>query len=520
MPVPLLIAVALAFGLKLPTDRLPLSQRETFARLAEAGLAILAVVALAAIVGAVFSAQIPKIGRRAIRRYLRLARVIHLLGLAAFALIFWQLDWVRVVDFGLGLRRIPFVEGLARIVPYLLIDQLSAWGLHPAESRLRPEVARRGEIGESILRARRSAAVILPVCVLDALARGMLGGDLGKSGGESIGLFAAMCAAAVGIFFLSPALVRLAWPLQPLPPGPLRDRLERLSRRLRFRCTDILVWDTGGTVANAGVTGALPWFRYVLLTDLMIEQLSPGQVEAVFGHEVGHVAHRHLPFFAAFFLASAGVLMLAAEALGRFVDLDGAVDRLVGEPAAEVLWAGVVIIGLGAYAFLVFGFLSRRFERQADLFGAKSVSCATDLCSPHIDPNDPASPEVAPASVCRVGAWLLKSALSDVTFLNRATLEDGSWRHGTIAQRIGFLQVVEHDPRAERRFQAAVSRLCWGVMAALALAATVAWGVAGFAPFGPAQPDPLGNLYRLGLSHPGDSARVPTAPAPAVGPPS
>ena len=56
------------------------------------------------------------------------------------------------------------------------------------------------------------------------------------------------------VLVLAPAFVRLTWPTRPLPPGPLRDRLERLSRRFRFRCTDILVWDTGQALVNAGVT--------------------------------------------------------------------------------------------------------------------------------------------------------------------------------------------------------------------------------------------------------------------------
>ena len=96
------------------------------------------------------------------------------------------------------------------------------------------------------------------------------------------------------VLVLSPLFVRLAWPTRPLPPGPLRDRLERLARRFGFRCTDILVWDTGQVMVNAGVTGALPWFRYVLLTDALIESLSPLEIAAVFGHEIGHIAHRHL----------------------------------------------------------------------------------------------------------------------------------------------------------------------------------------------------------------------------------
>ena len=39
------------------------------------------------------------------------------------------------------------------------------------------------------------------------------------------------------------------------------------------RFSDILVWDTRGTVANAMVTGPLPLLRYVVLTDRLIEEI-------------------------------------------------------------------------------------------------------------------------------------------------------------------------------------------------------------------------------------------------------
>ena len=38
---------------------------------------------------------------------------------------------------------------------------------------------------------------------------------------------------------------------------------------------------------------------------------------------------------------------------------------------------------IGAYIFLVFGFLSRRCERQADLYGCRAVSCFRKDCFDH-----------------------------------------------------------------------------------------------------------------------------------------
>ena len=68
---------------------------------------------------------------------------------------------------------------------------------------------------------------------------------------------------------------------------------------------------------NACVTGILPGFRYVLLTDALIESLTPEEATAVFGHEIGHLAHRHLLYFAFFFLGSLGILSTFADAVAQ-----------------------------------------------------------------------------------------------------------------------------------------------------------------------------------------------------------
>ena len=66
-------------------------------------------------------------------------------------------------------------------------------------------------------------------------------------------------------------------------------------------------------MVNACVTGILPRFRYVLLSDALLESLTPLESAAVFGHEIGHVAHRHFLYFAFFFMGSLGVLSLFGD---------------------------------------------------------------------------------------------------------------------------------------------------------------------------------------------------------------
>ena len=70
-------------------------------------------------------------------------------------------------------------------------------------------------------------------------------------------------------------------------------------------------------MVNACVTGILPRFRYVLLSDALIESLTPLEIAAVFGHEIGHIAHRHLLYFGFFFMGSLGVLSVLGELVAR-----------------------------------------------------------------------------------------------------------------------------------------------------------------------------------------------------------
>src|SRR5262249_16053247 len=119
-------------------------------------------------------------------------------------------------------------------------------------------------------------------------------------------------AMALTAVVLLPLAVRVILRLRPLPPGPLRDRLTAAAHRLNFRRSGLLVWDTHHGVANALVTGLVPWLRYVVFTDRLLTEFRPEEVEAVFGHEVGHVKHRHLLYYQVFLMTSAVAVVALA----------------------------------------------------------------------------------------------------------------------------------------------------------------------------------------------------------------
>ena len=239
-----------------------------------------------------------------------------------------------------------------------------------------------------------------------------------------------------------PYLLRLILGLRPLPAGPVRDHLTATAKRLRFRFTDILVWNTRDTQANALVSGMSSFLRYIVLTDRLLNELTIDEIEAVFGHEVGHVKHHHMPFYTLF-------LVLSVAILGAGFQL--ATDwALPGQGEPSTFWAEVMhrrewfLVPMIGYIFLCFGYVSRRCERQADLFG------------------------------CHVAGFpAMIRALDKVADINGIPKERpgwlSAWQHGTMAERIDFLESTVLQPELETRFQRSFGWLKWGSMASLAV---------------------------------------------------
>lgn len=264
---------------------------------------------------------------------------------------------------------------------------------------------------------------------------------------------------AAAVFVVAPILLRRIWRTRSLEAGSLRDRLDTLCRRINLRCRDILVWETDGFMINAAVMGITGRVRYVLLSDAMLATMSERQVEAVFGHEAGHVHHRHIQKFLAF--AFVGWVLVAGlmELLAQWSTAPNTIAPLSLEAIQ-----GIGVLATVAFWGIGFGMVSRRFERQADLFGARCVSSDASACegpcSVHTESERPRSND---DRVCSTGAALFASALGRVASLNGIPREERSWRHSSIASRIRFLASLAGDPLAAERFQRGLRRLSFAI---------------------------------------------------------
>ncbi len=312
-------------------------------------------------------------------------------------------------------------------------------------SDLAPTFSRWAYVG---LQARQCLILAAPPFVLLVLQQILFG--LFPDWQKDAVLMPALSGTLLVLLFVGwPWLLRLLLNLKRLPDCPLRQRLEQTARRLSFRCSDILVWDTHDTLASAMLAGPLPILRYVVMTDRLLHNMEPEEVEAVLGHEIGHVKHRHMGFYLVFLVASLLVLSALWDWLFRLLPAEFGDELLQWLPWAEfwsanreLLIAVPMLLTMTVYLFVVFGLVSRRCEQQADLYASRAVA--------------------APPMI---------NALEKVAWLNGMSRERpgwlASWRHGTIAQRVGCLRRAQADPRWEARCLRHIALIKWGLLAGL-----------------------------------------------------
>jgi len=172
---------------------------------------------------------------------------------------------------------------------------------------------------------------------------------------------------------------------KPLEDEALAARVKDLMQRCGFAAKGLFVMDGSKRSAesNAYFTG-LGRAKRVVFYDTLLAQLSPGEVEAVLAHELGHFHHKHLvkmlvQIFALSLVALATLGFLASQPafyLGLGVTPNASAPN---DALALVLFMMVVPIA----SFIVTPLASRasrRHEFEADAY-AKDNASAGDLAS-------------------------------------------------------------------------------------------------------------------------------------------
>ncbi len=332
------------------------------------------------------------------------------------------------INYRLGLAEVPLAGELVALVPFaagLLVHWILEYPMHLLMRR-RAALMDPGDAVQSVewtlgqyvaFQVRTSLLfVAVPVGIILLLVDCIemyLAPALDGWAHQDATIGALVTISALGVFLVAPPLLSKIWKTSPLEPGPVREELEEMCRRMRLRYRRLLIWHSGGVIVNAAVMGLIGPLRYILLSDGMLRNMHPEQVKAIFAHEAEHIRRHHI-FYAILFAVTT---ILLGQSLQILLETSG-VHLLIS--VLVVVCLLLVVWGLG------FGWLSRRFERQCDVAAAWS-------CGP------PPEARQDPQAITPEGAAVFAGALDQVARLNRMSRNKFNWRHGSISWRVAYV---------------------------------------------------------------------------------
>ena len=172
---------------------------------------------------------------------------------------------------------------------------------------------------------------------------------------------------------------------EPLADESLKARVQALMQRCGFAAQGLFVMDGSkrSAHANAYFTG-LGAAKRVVFFDTLLQRLSPGEVEAVLAHELGHFKHKHVlqRMVGIFAMSLAGLALLGwlAGQSGFYAGLGVRPNLAAPNDALALL---LFMLALPPFTFFVspmMALVSRRHEFQADAY-ACAQSDGSDLAS-------------------------------------------------------------------------------------------------------------------------------------------
>ncbi|MEW6669968.1 MAG: M48 family metalloprotease [Thermodesulfobacteriota bacterium] len=227
-----------------------------------------------------------------------------------------------------------------------------------------------------------------------------------------------------------PGLIQYWWECRPFGPSEKVGELEVFLKEKAFAYRSLLRWPIfEGRMLTAGIMGVVPRYRYILVTDALMEALSVEELKAVLAHEIGHAKHRHLLFYVVFLVGfvvlSSGIVDLSFQLLAVqpfFVRI-----LETGESRGANFFYFVLslplLVSMVVYFRYVMGFFMRHFERQADLYSAGLMGGPRETIS----------------------------SLEKIAFLSGKIRDLPSWHHFSIRERVDCLMRFPGEPNLPRR---------------------------------------------------------------------
>ncbi len=363
-----------------------------------------------------------------------------ILRLSVFSIVIFALDvhlfhlkyWLQAIP---GFRFFSMLQGGIALLLFLLYLCTIWYFAHPAYRLIfKVSFTRRSFL---LSHVRFNTPILFPWVILtlvhDVLTfvpwRGLA--SFMDSPGGQVFFFAAFLSL---LMVFMPRFIQTWWGCEPFSPSRKVWELEAFLRERSFRYRRLLRWPLfEGRALTAGIMGIVPRYRYILVTDGLMEALSVEELQSVLAHEMGHARYRHMLFYLIFLL---GYMVLSFGLFDLFFTLLAAQPFFVsvleeGGSQGTTLFYLVLSLPLLGSMFIYFryvmGFFMRHFERQADLFSAVVMG----------------SPRGAISSLEKI-AWM-SGKIRDLP----------SWHHFSIRERVECLMRFFSDPgvfNRHRRF--------------------------------------------------------------------
>ncbi|MDP3586753.1 MAG: M48 family metallopeptidase [Sulfuricurvum sp.] len=155
----------------------------------------------------------------------------------------------------------------------------------------------------------------------------------------------------------------------PLENSELREKIEELMAKTGFVSSGVFVSDASKRDARLNAYfGGLGKTKRVVLFDTLIEKLSPSELVAVLGHELGHFAHGDL---------YKNIAMVGAMLFGMFALFGNLPESLylelgVAKSPHVIMMLFVLLLPMVSFVIMpLMGMMSRHNEYEADRTGAE-----------------------------------------------------------------------------------------------------------------------------------------------------
>jgi len=238
------------------------------------------------------------------------------------------------------------------------------------------------------------------------------------------------------LMIFMPGLIRTWWSCKPFLPSEKVAALKGFLQEKRFKYQELLRWPIfEGRIMTAGIMGMVPRFRYILITDALMDILSIEELKAVVAHEMGHARYRHFFFYLVFFIGFAVVSTGLWDFFAVLLSTQPFLMRIIGTGASAdasflyFLLALPILVGMVVYFRYVMGFFMRHFERQADLYSALTMGSPMQTIS----------------------------SLEKIAILSGKIRDLPSWHHFSIGRRVDYLWKSLRDPGLIRKHNRFVS---------------------------------------------------------------